>query len=102
MNKIKNVVERLLLSSYFKRDTITAEELKIKINYIKRLNRQVYRSNYHNKPNATILIIDYYFQIKVNNLMLSYFKFNIDYNALREELDYLNDCLNEIEKGLQK
>ena len=102
MNKIKDIVNRLLVSNYFNRDTATADELKIKINSIKRLSRQLSRMNYHIKPDATILIINYYFQIKMNNLILSYFNFKIEYEDLIEELNYLNDCLDEIEKGLQK
>lgn len=101
MNRIKDIVNRLLVNNYFNRDTATAEELKIKINSIKRLSRQLSRKNYHNNPDATILIINYYFQIKVNNLILSYFNFKIEYKDLIEELVYLNDCLNEIEKGLK-
>ena len=99
MDRIKKLFETLEKTNYFKVENVPSEEIKEKIKYIKIINKIHYLSEYHNKPDAVPKTIVYYFQIKVNELFIKYFEFKINYNALKENIDYLNDCLNDIIKN---
>ena len=99
MDRIKKIFEKLEKTNYFKVENVPSEEIKEKITYIKKINKICNLREYHNNPDAVPKIIIYYFQIKVNELFIKYFEFKINYNALKENIDYLNDCLNDIIKN---
>lgn len=99
MNRIKKLFESLENTNYFKIENVPSEQIKEKVKHIKTMNKKYNSREYHKNADAVQKIIIYYFQIKINELFIKYFQLKINYNALKENIEYLNDCLNEIEKN---
>lgn len=99
MDIIKKLFETEERCNYFKIKISSSNEIKAKIKILKKMNKEYNATEFHNRADAVPIIILYYFQIKVNELFIKYFEFKINYNDLKENINYLNDCLNEIIKN---
>ena len=93
-NKIKYIFELNKISGTFNIENDTDVKLKLKAykRFLKRLNTK----NILKRPNALENVINYYFQVEMYNLIIKFFEFKIDFEFLKDRIDYLNSWYNEI------
>ena len=92
-NKIKKVFEIYERSETFNIEN--GDDTKLKLKSYKRLLKEL-NTNILKRPNTLENFINYYFQVEIYNLIIKYFEFKIDFEFLKDRIDYLNSWYNEI------
>ena len=93
-NKIKKLFELNKISGTFNIEN--DDDVKLKIKAYKRFLKVLNTKNILERPYALENIINYYFQVEMYNLIIKFFEFKIDFEFLKDRLDYLNSWYNEI------
>lgn len=93
-NKIKKVFEINKRSGTFNIEN--SADVKLKLKAYKRFLKELNTKNILKRPNALENVINYYFQVEMYNLIIKFFEFKIDFEFLKDRIDYLNSRYNEI------
>lgn len=93
-NKIKKLFELHITSSTFNIED--GANVKLKLKAYKRFLKELNTKNILKRPNALENVINYYFQVEIYNLIIKFFEFKIDFEFLKDRIDYLNSRYNEI------
>lgn len=93
-NKIKKLFELYKTSGTFNIED--GVNVKLKIKAYKRFLKELNTKNILKRPNALENVINYYFQVEIYNLIIKFFEFKIDFEFLKDRIDYLNSRYNEI------
>ena len=93
-NKIKKLFERNERLGTFNIEN--GANVKLKLKAYKKFLKELNTINILKRPNALENIINYYFQVEIYNLIIRFFEFKIDFEFLKDRIDYLNSWYNEI------